>query len=222
MKVLSLQVGGPQKIEWQGRSIQTSMLKSEVSGPLKVSMTSIEGDRFANSQFHGTPDSVIYALAREAYSQMGARLNKDLIPGCLGENLTMDKLDEVEIEIGDVFRIDTVEAEVTGPRVPCEKLNFVNQHVDAQMAFVKIKRPGIYFRILKSGEIHRGAELFPIKKSGSGLSLHELYTYITDLRIHKKCDNPKRFFEILEHPLLVQNLKESLMKHANVLKIQKP
>src|SRR5438874_1267699 len=44
--ILSLNVGVPQKMEWNGRSIVSSMFKQPVPGPLVVGPLSIEGDSF--------------------------------------------------------------------------------------------------------------------------------------------------------------------------------
>lgn len=218
MKILSLQVGAPKQYDWNGRSIQSSMLKTAVSS-LKVSLTNVEGDRFSNPQFHGTPDSVVYVMSKDTYTEMNNKLGLQLQPGQLGENVTVDTLDEQHIEIGDIYQIGEVVMEATGPRIPCEKINFVTQNANGQMAFVEIQRPGVYFKIIETGEINSADQLQPLKKSGSGLSVSELYKYISDLRIYKKCENPKRLTQILENPFLLPHLKESMTKHAMILKV---
>lgn len=221
MKILSLHAGVPQKVEWQGRSIQTSMRKSLVPS-LTVHATKIDGDRFADPQHHGTPDSVFYVLGSETYTEINQRLGLLLDPGSLGENASLDSLDESQIEAGDTFRIGSVVVEATGPRVPCEKLNYVTQHVDAQMTFVKVNRPGVYFKIIETGEIKTGDALVPLKKSGSGLSIQEIHSVVCGLRLLKKCDDKKRLFEIIENPFLLPKLKAGLQKHATILKITAP
>lgn len=220
MKILSIQVGTPKKIEWNGRSIETSMLKTAVPS-LKVSKTTIEGDRFASPQHHGTPDSVFYAMSKDTYAEMNKRLGLQLQPGQLGENATMDVLDEQQIAVGDTFQVGEVVIEATCPRIPCDKLNYITQNAKAQLAMVEIQKPGIYFRIIETGEIKSGDSFKPLKRSTSGFTIGELYKTITDMTTFKKCDNPKRLFDILENPFLLPKLKESMTKHATILKISK-
>ncbi len=221
MNILSLQVGVPKKHEWNGRTIESSMVKTSVP-LLQVAKTSIEGDRFSDPRHHGTPDSVFYAMSKDTYTEMNKRLGLQLKPGQLGENATMEMLDEQQIAVGDTFQVGGVVIEATCPRIPCEKLNYVTQNAKAQMAMVEIQKPGIYFRIIETGMIKSSDSFMPLKKSLSGLTIGELYKALTDMSMLKKCDNPKRLFEILENSFLLPKLKESMLKHATILKITKP
>ena len=47
-KILSLNVGGPAPMEWNGKTIKSSMLKKPIDGPLVVHLDHIDGDSFAN------------------------------------------------------------------------------------------------------------------------------------------------------------------------------
>lgn len=221
MKVLSLQVGVPQKVEWRGRQIETSMFKGAAPGPLKVSLTNIEGDRFAGTAFHGTIDSVFYVLGKETYKQMEQRLNVKLVNGQLGENATLSELDETKIEVGDIFEIGSTQVQATGPRVPCEKVNFITENPDGQLTFAAIQKPGVYFKIIKPGEVPIGSELKPIKKSNSGVSIATLYKVITDLRFFKKNDHPDRVTAILESPYINEMYKHSIQKQIHLLKLSR-
>lgn len=218
MKVLSLQVGEPRKIEWRGRQIETSMIKGAVPGPLQVSFDHIDGDRFVGVSFHGTPNNIFYAMGKETYRQMEQRLNVKLVNGQLGENATLDQLDETQVDVGDIFAIGGVQVQATGPRVPCEKVNFVTQNPDGQMAFVAIQKPGVYFKVIKPGEIPVGSELKLIKKSNSGISVSEVYKIITDIRFYKKIDRPERMTAVLESPHISDIYKQSLQKQIHLLR----
>jgi len=218
MKVLSLQVGMPQKIEWRGREIQTSMVKKTSPGPLKVSMSEIEGDKFQGAHIHGTVDSVFYAMARETYELMQQKLNLTLSNGQLGENATMSSLDESQVEIGDVFEIGSVQVQATAPRFPCEKVNFVTKDPEGQMTFASINRPGVYFKIIKPGEIPVGSELKLIKKSNSGISIAEYFRLLAEARFFKKNNHPERVSAILESPFVPDIFKQSFQKVMDSLK----
>ncbi|MBZ5556241.1 MAG: hypothetical protein LAO77_03090 [Acidobacteriia bacterium] len=53
MKVISVNVGGPRRVEWQGRSILTSIVKSPVTGPVIVEPMNLEGDKQSGLTVHG-------------------------------------------------------------------------------------------------------------------------------------------------------------------------
>ena len=53
MKVISVNVGGPRRVEWQGRSILTSIVKSPVTGPVIVEPMNLEGDKQSDLTVHG-------------------------------------------------------------------------------------------------------------------------------------------------------------------------
>ena len=150
------------------------MKKSAVSH-LDVRELSIDGDRFANSKFHGTPDAVLYAMGVDALEKYFATLGHSHTHGLVGENLTLDRLDERDVSVGDVFQIGEVIAQATFPRIPCAKLNFVLQHPDAQKAMIDLKRSGVYFRILRPGVIRTGDEFERIEESEAPFSIFEVY-----------------------------------------------
>src|SRR6185312_1348714 len=90
-KILSLNVGEPADMPWNGRSIRSSMLKKPVKS-LIVNLKNIEGDSFASPEYHGTPDSVLYGFGMKSILKFLALLGRsEYSPGELGENLTLDE-----------------------------------------------------------------------------------------------------------------------------------
>src|SRR5438874_1872249 len=107
-KILSLNVGGPAPIEWNGHRIISSMKKSPVQ-ELNVHLYNIDGDSFASPQHHGTPDSVLYVFGMKSILEYMNMLGRTTYqPGALGENVTVEDLDETKVSIGDVFQIGPV------------------------------------------------------------------------------------------------------------------
>jgi MOSC domain-containing protein YiiM len=152
-KILSLNIAHPETIAWDGKSIESSMHKHSVPH-LDISMTHIEGDSFANTKHHGTPDAVLYAYGADAIADFMKRLGRTSFEnGDLGENITLDVLDEGIVSVGDVFKIGGVIAQATFPRIPCSKINFRVQDPLGQKVMIDAGRSGVYFRILKPGRI---------------------------------------------------------------------
>ncbi len=154
-KILSLNVAHPRTMEFEGKTIQSSMKKDPVTGPLIVSETNIEGDSFAHPNVHGTPDSVLYAFGLKQALNVMHRLGRDEYPpGALGENLTLDDFDESQISVGDTFAIGEVLVQATFPRIPCKKVDVRMQHPRGKVELESSGHTGVYFRILKPGKIH--------------------------------------------------------------------
>lgn len=152
-KIISLNVGLPQTLEWEGRKVSTSMLKHPVSF-LQVHPLSIDGDKFANPQAHGTPDSVLYIFGMKSLLTYMRTIGRSTYsPGALGENVTCEELDETQVSVGDIFRIGEVVAQATFPRIPCAKVNVRMQHPEGQKRLEECGRSGVYFRILEPGKI---------------------------------------------------------------------
>lgn len=179
-RIFSLNVGAPAPIEYKGKTIQTSMHKRPVPGPLVVSPTSIQGDTFAQPELHGTPCSVLYAFGKtsaEAYLKLLGLAEYE--PGSLGENLTLDDFDETKISVGDVFQIGEVVAEATAPRIPCGKVNFRMQHPEGQKLLAQSGRSGVYFRILSPGKIRLGDEVKRMRQAEVPFTISETLRLVT-------------------------------------------
>lgn len=175
-RILSLNIGTPTPMEWGEKSILSSMKKSPVPGPLVVHLDRIEGNSFAQPQFHGTPDAVLYAFGLRSAAEFMKELGGgEYAPGYTGETLTLDAFDEAEVNTGDVFRIGTVLARATYPRIPCVKINFRTQNADGQAAMQRCGRSGVYFRILEPGKIAATDAVERVERAKHPVSIHEIY-----------------------------------------------
>jgi MOSC domain-containing protein YiiM len=182
-KILSLNIGQPAPMEWQGKSIVSSMLKHPVPGPLKVELDHIEGNTFSSPQFHGMIANVLYAYGMTSALEFMKLLGRDrYLPGSAGETLTLDHFDEREVGVGDVFSIGEVEVQATFPRIPCGKVNFRMRHPGGQKAMQDCGLPGVYFRILKPGKIHLIDTVRRIREATPRLTIAQVYPWIVQKR----------------------------------------
>lgn len=159
MKLLSIQVGRPRDVEWQGKSVSTGIFKQAVPGPVMVRRLNIEGDGQADLTVHGGVDKAVYGYSRDAYPWWDARLKQRLTHGAFGENLTIEKLDEKDLCIGDTIALGECELQVSEPRFPCFKLGLKFNDVGVLKTFIESGRPGIYFRVVREGKIEAGQTL---------------------------------------------------------------
>ena len=56
MKILSLNVGLPREVTWQGKLVTTGIFKEPVNGPVMLRTLNLDGDRQADLTVHGGVD----------------------------------------------------------------------------------------------------------------------------------------------------------------------
>ncbi len=159
MRVVSVNVGRPKPLVTGRRVVESAIGKTPVDGPVAVRGVNLEGDDQADRSVHGGPDQAIYAYASEDIAFWSDVTGLDLGPGAFGENLTTAGIDVSGARIGERWRIGTVELRVTGPRIPCFKLEARIGVRGFQKAFLHAGRPGAYFAITQEGELQAGDEV---------------------------------------------------------------
>jgi len=158
--IISVQVGRVALLS--ARQVPSAFVKRPISGQVMVERLGLAGDQQADLRVHGGPDKAIYCYPSEHYSKWLAErpsVESLLVPGGFGENLTTRSLDEDQICIGDVLRIDGVMAQVTQPRRPCFKLGL--RFADMQMlrSMLRSGRTGWYLRVLEPGLVEAGGSI---------------------------------------------------------------
>ena len=124
MKLLSIQVGLPREVQWQGRAVTTGIFKDRVDGPVMLCTLNLEGDAQADLTVHGGVDKAVYGYPIEHYEYWRREFpGMELPSGMFGENFTIEGLLETEVNIGDRFRIGTTEVMATSPRALLQARN---------------------------------------------------------------------------------------------------
>ncbi len=175
MKLVSVNVGLPREIESRGKLVRTSIFKSPATGRVRVSTLNLEGDRQSDLSVHGGALKAVYAYPMEHYAFWRREVPELDYPwGAFGENLTVEGLAETEVDIGDRFRIGTVEFMVTQPRMPCYKLNVRFGRSQMARKFLQSGRTGFYFSVLREGEVGAGDAIERIAKGAGGIAVAEV------------------------------------------------
>lgn len=175
MQVLSVNVGPVQPWPIDGETVLSGIVKQPVPGPVMMHKLGLDGDGIGNTKHHGGPDQAVYAYAAEHYDAWSRELNRnDLTYGIFGENLTVRGWLDQAVCIGDTYRVGSAIVRVTGPRIPCAKLDWRLDERGFSKKFADSRRFGIYLRVLEPGEVCAGDEVALIEKSPSGLGLIEL------------------------------------------------
>jgi MOSC domain-containing protein YiiM len=154
MKILSVNVGLPRKVTWQGKVVTTGIFKEPVNAPVMMRTLNLEGDQQADLTVHGGVNKAVYAYPSEHYGYWRTELpGVDLRWGMFGENFTTEGLLEEATYIGDRFGIGETEVMVTEPRMPCYKLGIKFGRPDIIKRFLASRRTGFYFAVVREGMV---------------------------------------------------------------------
>ena len=162
-RLLSVNVGLPREVEWEGKTVRTAIWKAPVDGPRMVRRSTSTATARATSRARrrapggaGLPDR---RRTGTGSASSGATTSTY---GQFGENFTVDGLPDDEVCIGDRYRIGGAVFEVTQPRVTCYRVGMrMDEPRDAAL-LVAHHRPGFYLRVLEEGEVQAGDEIVKV------------------------------------------------------------
>ena len=175
MKILSLHVGLPREVIWQGKVVTTGIFKEPVKGPVMLRRLNLDGDGQADLTVHGGASKAVYAYPSEHYAFWRAELpGMDLPWGMFGENFTTEGLLEAAVYIGDRFRVGETEVMVTEPRMPCYKLGIKFGRADIIKRFLASRRTGFYFAVVREGMVSAGNALKLIGQGQQEISVADI------------------------------------------------
>jgi MOSC domain-containing protein YiiM len=175
VRIVSVNVGLPRPLEFDGRATMSAIVKEPVDGRVMVRRTNLDGDGQADLRVHGGPDKAVYVYPVQHYEHWRAHTGRDLSPlGYFGENLTVEGADEAEVMIGDVVRAGGALLEVSHPRVPCAKLAMRMRDHAFGKPFLASGRVGYYLRVLEEGELGAGDAIELVRRGEGGFSVRRI------------------------------------------------
>lgn len=174
-RLLSVNVGLPREIAWQGKVVRTAIWKRPVSGRIFARRLNLDGDCQADLKGHGGEQRAVMVYQLEAYRYWERELGRDDFEyGQFGENFTVEGLQDNEVCIGDRFRIGSAIFEVTQPRVTCYRLGIRMDNPQMAALLVSHRRPGFYCRVITEGEVGAGDEIEKIADGQGRVSVAEI------------------------------------------------
>jgi len=184
MKVLSVNTARAETREINGREVLTAIGKRPRTGLVPYLPLGLDGDEQADQSVHGGLAKAIYAYPHKHYpfwrtvrAQAGVAAWEGELPppGTMGENLTLDGLDERDLWIGDQLHFsDGGVLIVSEPRFPCFKFNAVMGFKQAAKLMVQSGYCGAYLAVLTPGAVQAGQD-FTLRPGPRDLAVLDLF-----------------------------------------------
>ena len=204
--VVSVNVGLPQDVTWQGRTVRTAVWKSPVLKRIFAGRLNLDGDAQADLSAHGGEQRALLVYQLESYRYWTKYLGRsDLIPGNFGENLTVEGLADNEVCIGDRFRIGGALVEVSQPRDTCYRVGIRLDHPEMPALLVAHHRPGFYFRVIQEGEIGAGDRIEKLSDGAERMTVAEI-----DALLYSADHPPESLRRALRIPALSKDWQGSM------------
>jgi MOSC domain-containing protein YiiM len=173
--LMSVNVGMPKDVPWQGKTVFTGVFKDPVTGPRRVRKLNVDGDGQGDLAGHGGEQRAVFVYQVDSYRYWERELGRnDFVNGQFGENFTIEGLSDAEVCIGDRYRIGTAVFEVTQPRVTCYRVGIRMNDPRIPALLVSHRRPGFYFRVLQEGEVQAGDEIIKLASGPDQMTVAEV------------------------------------------------
>src|SRR5580765_985846 len=174
-RLVSVNVGLPQEIQWNGRTVYTGIWKSPVSGRCRVSRLNLAGDGQGDRAGHGGEQRAVFVYQLESYRHWQEQLKRDdFVHGQFGENFTIEGLPDDTVCIGDRYQTGSAVFEVTQPRVTCYRVGIRMNEPRMPALLTSSGRPGFYFRVLHEGEVGADDEIVKVGEAKERMTVAEI------------------------------------------------
>lgn len=181
MKIVSTNIAKPQFVTINGEQQRTGIFKKPTNQPIYLDTEEVKGDEISNRKVHGGIYKACYLFSADHYPHW-----QNLYPqldwhyGMLGENLTVEGLDETKICVGDIYKVGNALIQVTQPREPCTTFAAKMGTADIMQQFIAHGRPGTYVRVLQQGDVTVGDALELVETSKHPVSVTDFFNVLFD------------------------------------------
>lgn len=156
----------------------TAIYKQPVAGAVAIGPGGLAGDAQADRRVHGGPEKAIHLYPADHYRELALAFPdaaQSLVPGSLGENLSVASVSEEDVCIGDIFAFGSARIQVSQPRSPCWKIDSRHGVEGLAAHIAETGRTGWYFRVLEGGTAQAGDRLELLERNPDPVSLARLW-----------------------------------------------
>jgi ferredoxin-NADP reductase/MOSC domain-containing protein YiiM len=174
-RLVSVNVGLPRDVEWQGRTVHTGIWKDPVQGRRHAKRLNLDGDGQGDLAGHGGEQRAVFVYQLESYRYWQEQLKRDdFVHGQFGENFTVEGLPDDAVCIGDRYQIGSALFEITQPRVTCYRVGIRMNAPRMPALLTSSGRPGFYFRVLREGDVAAGDEIVKVGEATERMTVAEI------------------------------------------------
>ena len=197
-KLVSVNVGLPRDVEWQGKRVRTGIWKLPVPSRVVARRLNLDGDGQGDLEGHGGEHRAVMVYQLDSYHYWEKVLGRsDFQHGQFGENFTVEGLPDDEVCIGDRYKIGDAVFEVTQPRVTCYRVGIRMNNPQMAALLVSHHRPGFYLRVITEGQVGAGDEIQKIADGPGRITIAEV-----DSLLYLPNHDPKRIAIAVAVPAL--------------------
>jgi ferredoxin-NADP reductase/MOSC domain-containing protein YiiM len=165
----------PKEVTWRGKTVFTGVFKDPVTGPRMLRKLNVDGDGQGDLAGHGGEQRAVFVYQIDSYRYWERQLGRsDFVYGQFGENLTVERLSDDDVCIGDRYQIGPALLEVTQPRVTCYRVGIRMNDPRIPAMLVSHRRPGFYCRVLEEGEVQAGDEILKVASGPEQMTVAEI------------------------------------------------
>jgi MOSC domain-containing protein YiiM len=165
-----------------GRRLRSAIGKRPVDGAVAVRPLGLDGDEQADLSVHGGTSKAVYVYPSEHYPfwqtvRAQARVSlwdEPLPPGSVGENLTVQGLEESKLWIGDRLVLPGCVLAVSEPRTPCFKFGAAMGFAQAGKLMNQSGYCGAYLAVIEPGTVQAG-DAIQVEPGPREVNLRELF-----------------------------------------------
>jgi MOSC domain-containing protein YiiM len=175
-KIDHVYAGGLAVLHPEGQ--QTGIYKQRHTSPVRVALHGIVGDQHGDRRVHGGPEKAVHQYAAQNYERLAQAFPDsaaELKAGSLGENISAVGLSELNVHIGDVFKVGSAILQVSQPRSPCWKINHRFDAEHLSMFVAKERITGWYYRVLQPGYLEEGDGIELIERHTERFSIDQFW-----------------------------------------------
>ncbi len=182
MQVLSVNVARSEMRLINGRRVATAIGKRATRELVAVHPLGLQGDEQADLSVHGGLTKAVYAYPAQHYAfwqtvraQAKVSLWDELLPpGSMGENLTLEGVEESQLWIGDRLILPGCVLAVSEPRQPCFKFNAAMGFSQAAKLMQQSGFCGSYLAVIEGGTVSAG-DSFELRPGPREVNIRELF-----------------------------------------------
>lgn len=206
MKVISTNIAQPTTFTWNGNEVITGIFKKPTDVPIYLEQENVRGDEVSDRRVHGGKYKACYLFSANHYPYwQNLYPSLDWTYGMLGENITVEGLDEKQLCVGDTYKIGKAKVQITIPREPCFKFAYKFGSEDVLQQFINHGYSGTYVKVLEEGDVKTGDTLTLIEKAENSISIYQFFELL-----YAEDKNKSHLNILLKSEVIPQRFKKRL------------